>query len=188
MKRDMEETTSKHQPKKHSDHSGSECKHHNHASHSDKKWDTSNTSGDLDAIYTCPMHPEVRQKGPGSCPKCGMALEPLYAEDSENLELKDMTRRFWLAAFFTLPIVVIAMGDLLPGQPISKALSPNVRIMLEFFLAIPVCLWSAWPFYTRAIDSVKNRSLNMFTLIGLGVSVAFAYSVIATLLDRKSVV
>ena len=177
MKRDMEETTSNPQSDNRSENNGGGCKHHDHAHHSHGKKDLSNASGDSDAIYTCPMHPEVRQKGPGSCPKCGMALEPLFAEDSENLELKDMTRRFWLAAFFTFPLVIIAMGDLLPGQPISKALSPNIRVMLEFFLAIPVCLWSAWPFYTRAIDSLKNRSLNMFTLIGLGVSVAFVYSV-----------
>tara|TARA_B100000749_G_scaffold280077_2_gene274655 strand:+ start:9716 stop:11956 length:2241 start_codon:yes stop_codon:yes gene_type:complete len=178
----MEETTSNPQSDNRSENNGGGCKHHDHAHHSHGKKDLSNASGDSDAIYTCPMHPEVRQKGPGSCPKCGMALEPLFAEDSENLELKDMTRRFWLAAFFTFPLVIIAMGDLLPGQPISKALSPNIRVMLEFFLAIPVCLWSAWPFYTRAIDSLKNRSLNMFTLIGLGVSVAFVYSVVATLL------
>ena len=137
---------------------------------------------DPNAIYTCPMHPEVRQVGPGSCPKCGMALEPLIANDSENAELTDMSKRFWLAAVFTLPLVVISMGDLLPGQPISQILSPKWRVILELLLATPVCLWSAWPFYVRGVDSVVKRSLNMFTLIGLGVSVAYVYSVIAALM------
>ena len=149
--------------------------HHNHEASSLKK-------GDPEGIYTCPMHPEVRQIGPGSCPKCGMALEPLIADNSEDTELKDMIKRFWLAALFTIPLFILSMGDLLPGQPISKLLSSQWQVILEFLLATPVCLWSAWPFYVRGIDSVKRRSLNMFTLIGLGVSVAYVYSVIATLL------
>ncbi|MBK24572.1 MAG: copper-translocating P-type ATPase [Halobacteriovorax sp.] len=128
------------------------------------------------------MHPEVRQVGPGSCPKCGMGLEPLIADDSENEELKDMTKRFWLAALFTVPLFIISMGDLLPGQPISKLLSPKFKIYLELLLATPVCLYSVWPFYVRGIDSIIRKSLNMFTLIGIGVSVAFIYSLIATLL------
>ena len=138
-----------------------------------------NNSG---AIYTCPMHPEVRQTGPGDCPKCGMTLEPLIANNSENAELADMTRRFWLAAIFSVPLVVISMGDLIPGQPISKIFSPKWRVILEFLLASPICLWSAWPFYVRGIDSIARKNLNMFTLIGLGVSVAYIYSVIAALM------
>ncbi|GJL72875.1 MAG: copper-translocating P-type ATPase [Nitrosomonas sp.] len=134
------------------------------------------------AIYTCPMHPEVRQLEPGNCPKCGMALEPLIADDLENAELADMTRRFWLAAIFSIPLIVISMGDLLPGQPISKIFSPKWRVILEFLLASPICLWSAWPFYVRGIDSIARQNLNMFTLIGLGVSVAYIYSVIAALM------
>ena len=130
-------------------------------------------------IYTCPMHPEVRQIGPGSCPICGMALEPLIANNDENEELMDMTHRFWLAALFTIPLFVISMGDLLPGQPISQMLSAKTSVWVELFLAAPVCLWSAWPFYVRGIDSVIRKSLNMFTLIGLGVSVSFIYSLIA---------
>lgn len=132
--------------------------------------------------WTCPMHPEIVRDTPGNCPICGMALEPVVGTtpiDEENPELKDMSRRFWLAALFTVPIVVLAMGDLLPGNPISSVLSPGVRVLLELALAIPVCVWSAWPFYVRAIESVKTRNLNMFTLIGLGVGVAFAYSAIA---------
>ncbi|MCB0309184.1 MAG: heavy metal translocating P-type ATPase, partial [Bdellovibrionales bacterium] len=134
--------------------------------------------------WTCPMHPEVVQSKPGSCPICGMALEPktmtVHSED-ENHELHDMSRRFWAATLFTLPLVIISMGDLLPGKPISQLLHMRIRILLEFALATPVCLWSAWPFYVRAVRSVLNRHLNMFTLIGLGVSVAYVYSVVATL-------
>ena len=134
--------------------------------------------------WTCPMHPEILQDGPGNCPICGMSLEPVVGTtptNEENPELKDMSRRFWLAAVFTVPIVVLAMGDLLPGKPISSAISHGVRMMLELGLAIPVCIWSAWPFYVRAIESVRARHLNMFTLIGLGVSVAFVYSVTAAI-------
>ncbi len=135
-------------------------------------------------LYTCPMHPEVRQSQPGSCPICGMALEPRGVaadDDAANPELVDMTRRFWLAAAFAIPVVVIAMGDLLPGEPISRILSPRARTLLELALATPVCLWAAWPFYVRFAQSLKNKSLNMFTLIGLGVSVAYGYSVVAAL-------
>jgi Cu+-exporting ATPase len=113
-----------------------------------------------------------------------MALEPrdLDLEDEEeNHELKDMTRRFIFAVALSAPLMVVSMGDLLPGQPISKIFSHRTRVWIELFLATPVCVWSAWPFFVRAALSVKNRSLNMFTLIGLGVSVAYGYSLIATL-------
>jgi Cu+-exporting ATPase len=135
-------------------------------------------------VFTCPMHPEVEQIGPGDCPKCGMALEPrtVTVEDDDNPELRDMTRRFWFAAVLSLPLVAIVMIDMLPGRPISSVLSGRARAFIELGLATPICLWSAWPFYVRAVRSVKHRSLNMFTLIGLGVSVAYVYSVIATLL------
>jgi len=134
--------------------------------------------------WTCPMHPEVLRSEPGSCPICGMALEPrdvTLDDETANPELADMTRRFWLAAAFTLPLVAVAMGDLLPGEPISRMLSPRARTLLELGLATPVCLWSAWPFYLRFVQSLRNKSLNMWTLIGLGVSVAYGYSVIAAL-------
>jgi Cu+-exporting ATPase len=133
--------------------------------------------------WTCPMHPEIVRDGPGSCPICGMALEPMEAsaEEEENEELRDMTRRFWLSTLFTVPLLAIAMGDMLPGQPVSALLSGQTRVYLELGLALPVCLWSAWPFYVRAAQSVKNRHLNMFSLIGLGVGVAFVYSVVAAL-------
>ncbi|MFA9470435.1 MAG: copper-translocating P-type ATPase [Deltaproteobacteria bacterium] len=139
---------------------------------------------DTQIEWTCPMHPEIVRREPGNCPICGMALEPMEisAEEEANPELEDMTRRFWLAAAFTIPLFVVAMGDLLPGEPISRMLSPRARTWLELALATPVCLWSAWPFYVRFVQSLKNKSLNMFTLIGLGVFVAYAYSMVAALL------
>ncbi|MDQ2644567.1 MAG: heavy metal translocating P-type ATPase [Myxococcota bacterium] len=133
--------------------------------------------------WTCPMHPEVLRDAPGACPICGMALEPrtLTAEPEDNHELRDMSRRFWFAAALALPLLFVAMGDMLPGAPVSALVSPRARVWLELLLATPVCLWSAWPFYVRAVQSVANRSLNMFSLIGLGVSVAYGYSLIAAL-------
>jgi Cu+-exporting ATPase len=136
------------------------------------------------AQWTCPMHPEVLRDAPGSCPKCGMALEPRTIDierDEENPELRDMTRRFWFAVALTVPVLVLAMGDLLPGAPISAVLPGRARIWAELVLATPVCLWSGWPFFVRAVQSVANRHLNMFTLIGLGVSVAYCYSLAAAL-------
>ncbi|MEF3168958.1 MAG: heavy metal translocating P-type ATPase [Deltaproteobacteria bacterium] len=170
------------------------------------------------AIYTCPMHPEIRQKGPGSCPKCGMALEPevpatlitewycpmhpevvqnepgscpkcgmaleqrtISGVEEENPELIDMTRRFWVSLILTIPVFVIAMGDLIPGRPLEKLASPRVLGLLELILATPVCLWGGWPFFVRGVQSIINMNLNMFTLIGLGVSVAYGYSFIAAI-------
>ncbi len=136
--------------------------------------------------YTCPMHPEIVRDEPGSCPICGMALEPrtVTVDAEESAELRDMSRRFRFAVVLSLPILILAMGDLLPGKPISRLLAPHLRVLIELLLATPVCLWSAWPFYVRAVASVKNRSLNMFTLIGLGVSVAYLYSLIAALVPQ----
>jgi len=113
-----------------------------------------------------------------------MALEPRVptVEEEDNPELRDMTRRFWFGAAVTVPLVMVSMGDLLPGQPVSQLLSGRARTLLELALATPICLWSAWPFYVRAVQSVRNRHLNMFTLIGLGVSVSYVYSVVAALL------
>jgi Cu+-exporting ATPase len=132
--------------------------------------------------WVCPMHPEIVRNEPGTCPICGMALEPRTATaDEENPELRDMSRRFWFAVVSTLPILALAMGDMLPGAPVSALISPRTRVLLELALATPICLWSAWPFYERAVRSIVNRSLNMFTLIGLGVSVAYGYSIVAAL-------
>ncbi len=132
--------------------------------------------------WTCPMHPEIIRDGPGACPKCGMALEPMTptSADDDNPELRAMSRRFWFSVALSLPLVAIAMGDLLPGRPVSRLLSRDARVWIELALASPVCLWAAWPFFVRAVDSIRFRSLNMFTLIGLGVSVSYLYSVIAT--------
>jgi Cu+-exporting ATPase len=132
--------------------------------------------------WVCPMHPEVVRDEPGSCPICGMALEPRSVSGApENPELRDMTRRFRVSAVLTVPILVLGMAEMLPTDPFASLLSMRARAWTMLALAAPVCLWGAWPFYVRAVRSVANRSLNMFTLIGLGVSVAFGYSVVATL-------
>ncbi|HVY29289.1 MAG TPA: heavy metal translocating P-type ATPase [Polyangiaceae bacterium] len=137
-------------------------------------------------VYVCPMDPEVRSDRPGACPKCGMALEPEQpsASEGENPELRDMSRRFWFALALAVPLLVLAMGDMLPGHPISSVMSGRGRVLLELLIATPVCTFSAWPFYERAWRSVANRSLNMFTLIGLGVGVAYGYSLVAALMPQ----
>ncbi len=174
----------------------------------------------MSVTYTCPMHPEVRQEGPGSCPKCGMALEPLTAaplapgtewvcpmhpevvrsapgscpkcgmalelrvaaaEEGPSRELVDMSRRFWIGLVITVPLLVMAMGDYLPGRPLERWVSAAAMGWIELVLATPVVLWGGWPFLVRFWRSLVDRSLNMFTLIGLGVGVAYLYSVVATL-------
>jgi Cu+-exporting ATPase len=124
--------------------------------------------------YTCPMHPEIIRDEPGSCPICGMALEPrtLTLDEAPNPELVDMTRRLWVCTALAAPLLIGAMADVVPPW-------------LQLALATPVCLWGAWPFFVRAWSSIVNRSLNMFTLIGLGVAVAYLYSVVATLFPHR---
>ena len=131
--------------------------------------------------YTCPMHPEIIRDRPESCPICGMALEPrtVTAADDKNPELKDMTRRFWISVILTLPVFLIGMNDLIPGRPFEAVASTQTLGWVQLALATPVVLWCGWPFFVRAWQSVVNRSLNMFTLIGLGVGVAFVFSVVA---------
>ena len=134
--------------------------------------------------WTCPMHPEIVRDAPGTCPICGMALEPrtlTAATDEANPELRDMSRRFWIAAILSAPLLLVVMADMLPGRPLASWLSMRSRPYLELAIATPVCVWAAWSFYVRALQSIINRSLNMFTLIGLGVSVAYVYSVVAAL-------
>ena len=130
------------------------------------------------AIYTCPMHPEVRQEGPGTCPKCGMALEPEMPslDEGENPELVDFRRRFWWTLPLTAAVFVLAMS----GDAIGIA-DPRTRTWLELVLATPVVLWAGWPFFERWLQSIRNRSPNMWTLIGTGVGAAYLYSVVATL-------
>lgn len=135
--------------------------------------------------YTCPMHPEVVRDAPGFCPICGMALEPRTATvEEDNTELDDMKRRFWVSVVLSLPVLIIGMSDLIPGDPARTFLGPRMSTWVSLVLATPVVLWGGWPFFVRAWYSIVNRSLNMFTLIGLGVGVAYVYSVIATFLPQ----
>jgi Cu+-exporting ATPase len=138
----------------------------------------------VNQIYICPMHPEVEQSQPGTCPKCGMALELQMSktEEEANPELVDMTRRFWSSFFLTLPVFLIAMSDIVPGQPLQRMISVKMLQWIELLLATPVVLWGGWPLFWRGWYSILNRSLNMFTLIALGTGVAWLYSVIASLL------
>ncbi|MEX0744170.1 MAG: heavy metal translocating P-type ATPase [Phycisphaeraceae bacterium] len=179
-----------------------------------------NDSGSGQTTYTCPMHPEVRQQGPGSCPKCGMALEPVVPQrptpaktrytcpmhpqivrdapgtcpicgmalepmtvvregEDEDAELRDMTRRFWVSVGLTVPLFVVAMGSFIPGQPLTGWISPRWHGWVELVLATPVVLWGGWPFFVRGWQSVRTMNLNMFTLIALGVGVAWVFSVVA---------
>ena len=129
--------------------------------------------------YICPMHPDVVNDKPGSCPKCGMALEPRDAQSEDNTELQDMTRRFWVSVALALPVFVMAMVTDLWPQALPESISMTTLLWVEFALATPVVLWAGWPIFQRGYASVINRSLNMFTLIALGVGVAWSYSVIA---------
>jgi len=140
------------------------------------------------AIYTCPMHPEVRQVGPGSCPKCGMALEPesidfdSAEEGEENPELADMTRRFWIGVALAAPVFLMSMSEMIPGLGwLHRAIPVRFGTLIQLALATPVVLWCGWPFFVRGWQSVVNRSLNMFTLIAMGTGAAYLYSVVATL-------
>ncbi|TMH23285.1 MAG: heavy metal translocating P-type ATPase [Betaproteobacteria bacterium] len=134
------------------------------------------------AIYTCPMHPEIRQPGPGNCPKCGMALEPVApsADGQPNPELLDMARRFWIGLALTVPVLGLAMAEHLPGLHVALP-NPKFSGWIQFILSVPVVLWAAWPFFVRGWNSLASRSLNMYTLIALGIGVAFAYSAVALL-------
>jgi len=133
--------------------------------------------------YTCPMHPEIIRDAPGSCPICGMALEPLTVslEEEENHELNDMTRRFWVAVALSIPVFALGMSDLIPGQPLQRVVPMSVLQWVQLALASPVVVWGGWPFFVRAWQSIVNRSLNMFTLIGLGVGVGYVFSAIAVI-------
>jgi Cu+-exporting ATPase len=135
--------------------------------------------------YTCPMHPQVRQVGPGNCPICGMALEPVLAtaERGESPELRDMTRRFWTGTALTLPVFALEMGGHLFN--FHHLVAQQTSNWIQLLLGTPVVLWAGWPFFTRAVASVKNRSLNMFSLIALGTGAAWLYSIVATLVPGQ---
>lgn len=138
------------------------------------------TAGSSNIEYTCPMHPEVRQMGPGSCPICGMALEPVIAtaDTGESPELRDMTRRFWIGLLLTLPVVALEMGSHLVD--LHSVIATQTSNWVQMLLGTPVVLWAGWPFFVRGAASVKNRRFNMFTLIALGTGAAWVYSVVGT--------
>ena len=132
-------------------------------------------------IYTCPMHPEIEQDHPGECPKCGMTLEPksIGAEEEDQRETRSLSRKFWIALTLTIPVLVIAMGHAISGLHIDSLIPKEIGKWIEFALTTPVVLWAGGFFFTRAWRSIVNRSLNMFTLIAVGVGAAYFYSVIA---------
>jgi Cu+-exporting ATPase len=135
--------------------------------------------------YTCPMHPQIVRDAPGFCPICGMTLEPrTVSVEEENAELIDMKRRFWVAAALSLPLLILGMSEFIPGDPVRTFVGVRAATWVSLVLATPVVLWGGWPFFVRFWYSLVNRSLNMFTLIGLGVGVAYIYSVIATVVPQ----
>jgi Cu+-exporting ATPase len=138
-------------------------------------------------VFTCPMHPQVRDTADSGCPICGMALEPeTFRADAveDTSEMDSMSWRFWVSALLTLPLFVYAMGDLIPGRPLESLLSPTGSQWFQLLLATPVVLWGGWPFFVRGYQSVRSLNLNMFTLIALGVGVAFLYSLVAVFLPE----
>jgi Cu+-exporting ATPase len=156
--------------------------HHDHSHHAHAAAKAKPTpAGDQGQVeYTCPMHPQVRQMGPGSCPICGMALEPLLAtaEQGESPELRDMTRRFWIGTALTVPVFALEMGGHLTN--LNHLVGQQLSNWIQLVLGTPVVLWAGWPFFVRAVASVKNRSLNMFSLIALGTGAAWLYSIVGT--------
>ena len=132
-------------------------------------------------VWTCPMHPQVRETSNTGCPICGMALEPeTVTAEQDTSELDDMTRRFWVGLALSAPLLILTMGEMVPGSPLKDWVSASWGPWLQFALATPVVLWAGWPFFQRGWESVKRKSLNMFTLIAMGVGVAYAYSLVAT--------
>lgn len=154
--------------------------HHHHHEISNTK--SISDTASLDAIYTCPMHPQIKQKGPGNCPICGMALEPekITLDQEDNSELLDFTRRFKISMFLSVPLFFLAMSDLIPGQPVQNNFSPTLLVYIQFLLATPVVLWAGFPVLQRGWISLKTLNLNMFTLIALGTMAAYIYSLVAT--------
>ena len=167
----------------------SKHEHHDHCHHEDAGKDPDHNYDlvppDYDGmVYTCPMHPQVRDVRNSGCPICGMGMEPegVVAGEEDTSELEDMSRRFWVSAVLTLPLFIYAMGEIIPGQPFDGLVSGDWSQWLQLALATPVVIWGGWPFFVRAVRSLQTMNLNMFTLIGLGVAVAFIYSLVATLM------
>ena len=132
--------------------------------------------------YTCPMHPEIVRDSPGSCPICGMALEPMSGvPDERNPELEDMTHRFWVSLALTAPVFAIAMAEMFPGTPLLRRFTPATLTWIQFALGTPVVLWGGWPFFARGLKSLQTRHLNMFTLIAIGTGAAWGYSALAAI-------
>ncbi len=147
-----------------------------------KKEESQSAEASESVEYTCPMHPEIVQIGPGSCPKCGMALEPkvLTLDDKPDPEYVDMKRRFWISAVLTIPVFVLAMAEMLPN--FHALFSPKISLWIQFVLATPVVLWGGFPFFVRGWQSIGNRSPNMFTLIAIGTGAAYIFSLFALFL------
>lgn len=172
----MDHTHHQHKKPEAPSHEGHSCCHHK------PKETAPAPQAGAEVIYTCPMHPEVRQSKPGSCPICGMALEPVTvtADSGESHEYKDMRRRFWIALVLTLPVFALEMGGHVLG--LKHLVSAQMSVWVQMILATPVVLWCGWPFFERGWQSLKTRNLNMFTLIAMGTGVAWAYSMVAALL------
>jgi len=159
--------------------------HHHHGHHKavppSKPVSDSVTAADHDVAFTCPMHPQVRQMGPGNCPICGMALEPVIATGTsgESAELRDMTRRFWIGLVLSLPVLALEMGGHL--LDIKHLVGAQTSNLIQMLLGTPVVLWAGWPFFVRGWASIQHRSLNMFTLIAMGTGAAWIYSMFGTL-------
>src|SRR4051812_10190769 len=160
--------------------------HHAHSAHAHSKGApggraTATASQQAALVWTCPMHPEVRREAPGTCPICGMALEPLMptADEGENAELADMTRRLWICTALALPLLWSMLGELVPALDPMRLFPHAAVSWAQLALATPAVLWGGWPFFVRGVQSVANRSLNMFTLIALGTGSAYLFSVVA---------
>ncbi|KSV93323.1 HAD-IC family P-type ATPase, partial [Sinorhizobium sp. GL28] len=166
--------------KHHQKHEGHD--HHHHANQNARTAEVPGKHGSQQdgVIYTCPMHPQIRQLGPGNCPICGMTLEPavVTADMGPSAELVDMRRRFWIGLVLTLPVLALEMGGHLTN--LHMLLGPQMSNWIQLVLATPVVLWAGAPFFERAWQSIVNRHLNMFTLIAMGTGVAWVYSVVAT--------
>ena len=178
----------KHEGHKHEGHGG----HGAHACHHDAKGGAKGGGGDYDkvpagyagTVYTCPMHPEVRNPGPGSCPLCGMGLEPetiSMEDEGPNPELVDFTRRMWVGIALTVPLLILTMPTYLGYPQIREFFGEQVSLWIEVLISTPVILWSGWPFFKRGYNSFRTMNLNMFSLIGMGVGAAFIFSMVAVI-------